>query len=519
MQTDRRPVRKGATTSQAGSSSELAVRYRRLLQVTRFRASRANRTPTLSLEAASDRGRILFSNAFRRLQSKTQVFDQEWNASVRTRLTHSLEVASVGRYIGELTAKEMLKEGWLGAVDDEATLDAAAAIVTFVEVACLTHDLGNPPFGHFGEGTIQAWFDRHEDRFRARFPKASRETFDELFQDFRHFDGNPQGFRIATKLQWVNDEFGYNLTATQLAAMLKYPWTTDQVGTVRDGRKIKKGGVFLADANALNDIQDALDLRNGARHPLAYLMEAADDISYCLSDIEDALEKNVIRAQDFVRWMRAKAGQSKNSIVRGILRGLPKDAAEVAQNASALAWYVSFRTNTTNELVREAARVFIAHQSDILKGLYFDLLDRSDAATQLLNAVKEFSALHLYTCPVVRQRELVAFEVLSGILDRFGMLLDLSATNAADLFGGKPVRLDPEHRLAPTLHSFLGRKQILAYQHAVEAGRRDLSDPRRQELSEWFARAHLLADYVSGMTDDYAIVTFQRLYAGGLRHI
>jgi dGTPase len=125
----------------------------------------------------------------------------------------------------------------------------------------------------------------------------------------------------------------------------------------------------------------------------------------------------------------------------------------------------------------------------------------------------------LYTSHIVRQRELVGFEVITGILDRFGILLDLPPEDAYDLLVGKQVTLDPKHLLVPTLQSCLAGKQVLAYRHAVETSREATSDPKKRELAEWFARAHLLADYVSGMTDDFAIVTFQRLYAGGLRHI
>ncbi|WP_075123019.1 dGTPase [Burkholderia paludis] len=497
---------------------DIATRYRQLLQVSRFRHTTADRKPTLAVEAASDRGRILFSNAFRRLQSKTQVFDQELNASVRTRLTHSLEVAAVGHYIADIAAKKMLKRGWLGPLSDESTLELAGAIVTFVEVACLMHDLGNPPFGHFGECTIQTWFENHRDKFRDRFPTGSRKRFEHLYRDFQHFDGNPQGFRIATKLQWVKDQFGYNLTHTQLAAMLKYPWTTEHIGKKRDGRMIKKSGVFLSEADTLSGVHSALGMSEGTRHPLAYLMEAADDISYCLSDIEDALEKNIIRGQDFVKWLKRKTDPEANTTIKAILLRLPDDVDSPQENTSSLAWYVTFRTTVTNALVNEGARLFIRHQQAILDGTYFDLLDKSDTADQLLGAVKGFSREYLYTSRVVRQREILAYEVVTGLLDRFGILLDLRADQACDLLKGQPVA-NLEHVLAPTLCSFLGKKQILAYRHAVDTNPGTVSDPAEREIAEWFARAHLLADYVSGMTDDYAIASFQRLYTGGSRYI
>ncbi len=227
--------------------------YQTLLTPARRRPSTVPEQRSLAAEAASDRGRVLFSTGFRRLQSKTQVFPQEWNAAVRTRLTHSLEVASIGRYLAEGISDQLIEDGFLGKIGELETTHRANAFISFVEVSCLMHDLGNPPFGHFGEKCIQEWFAKRQKTVKERF--ADKQEFDTRYEDFLRFDGNPQGFRLATRLQWVNDAFGYNLTYSQLAATLKYPWTPERIGTEKDSVIIKKAGVFHSEAAILSEIQ------------------------------------------------------------------------------------------------------------------------------------------------------------------------------------------------------------------------------------------------------------------------
>ncbi|MBY4731532.1 dGTPase [Cupriavidus pauculus] len=493
------------------------IDYVRLLSDARQRKSSGAENRSIAIHAASDRGRVLFSTAFRRLQSKTQVFPQEWNAAVRTRLTHSMEVASIGRYIAEGLSETLLQDGSFGDPTERSSHHRASAFITFVEVACLMHDLGNPPFGHFGETSIQEWFAKKTDHFGRMFPSSVREEFIRRYRDFDAFDGNPQGFRLATRLQWVNDEFGYNLTYTQLAATLKYPWTPERIGEKQDGVVIKKAGVFHSEAGILEATQIELGLEPFARHPLAYLMEAADDISYCLSDIEDALEKGVVRSLDVIEVLRNRFSELKdNKYAKAMLTALPA-ANEKPADAS---WFVDFRTTATNNLVNRARELYQQKHKKIAAGQYFSLLRASVAAKALLEVVEGFSRQHLYCSHVVRERELVGYQVICGILDKFGIILDLATEEAEALLilGNTPKSLGSA--LAPTLRSFLPRKHLKVYEHALREFRMiaDLPD-ERFKLLEWMARAHLIVDFLSGMTDDFAIVTYRRLYDGGIKHI
>lgn len=496
------------------NESRISQFYLSMLTDIRRRDSAGPSGRNLAMQAASDRGRVLFSAAFRRLQSKTQAFPQEWNASVRTRLTHSLEVASIGRYLAEKISEQLFEKGMLGEKNNIETLYRTNAFISFVEVSCLMHDLGNPPFGHFGEESIQEWFAARIEKHKEKFSKYHHSEFTQLYQDFTYFDGNPQGFRMATRLQWNKDEFGYNLTYSQLSATLKYPWTPERIGEIQDGKTVKKSGVFHSEKKILSELQSKLNMNTMSRHPLSYIMEAADDISYCLSDIEDALEKNIVRCYDVVFALRTGLGElNKNRIAMEILNSLPLEHSEDP------AWFTAFRTTVTNVLVDRSCQLYIRHHAKIEAGEYFSLLDKSKAAKALLDIIRKFSKEHLYSSAVIRERELVGFQVVTGILDRFGLLLDLSSNDAEQLLINKVQPKATGAALASTLQSFLPRKHIKVYEHTLLEIRKTKNSKKRFELLEWIARAHLIVDYLSGMTDDFAIVTYRRLYGGGANNI
>lgn len=195
--------------------------YSSILTTGRLRASDV-KGRTIITESESDRGRVLFCAAFRRLQQKAQVFSMEPNAAVRSRLTHSLEVSQLGRYIADEIGDRLEKVEQIDPVE-------RTALVNFVETACLMHDIGNPPFGHFGEAAIQKWFQDNGADCIQRAVALKKGTLGsgdprliDALADFKEFDGNPQGLRIVARLQWNTDEYGLNLTRSTLASFLKY---------------------------------------------------------------------------------------------------------------------------------------------------------------------------------------------------------------------------------------------------------------------------------------------------------
>mgnify|MGYP000047110744 CR=1 FL=1 len=246
----------------------------------------------ITFQCESDRGRIINSAAVRRLQQKTQVFPLERNAAVRSRLTHSLEVMQVGRFI---TRKLISKMQRLDShkSDIEGLEDALESIV---EMSCLMHDVGNPPFGHFGERAIQDWLSSNlGDCIRAAFEdktNAHESTYvpEDLIKDIIGFEGNAQGIRIITNLQKLN------LTKTQIASVLKYTrcGTEERPSDEQHPQYylLKKVGYYFSEKSIVEEVVSFHGLANRHRHPIAYIMEAADDISYCIADLEDAVDKN-----------------------------------------------------------------------------------------------------------------------------------------------------------------------------------------------------------------------------------
>src|SRR5690242_16036686 len=226
-------------------------------------------------EIERDYDRILFSTPVRRLADKTQVFPLEKNDSVRTRLTHSHEVSNLARSIGTVLAfkHDVARD----VQDSKRNLPALSAAVGLV------HDLGNPPFGHQGESAIQSWFNDNQAVILSPLESA------QYREDFLKFEGNAQGFRLVTRLQLLNDDFGLDLTFATLAAMMKYP--TPSHLTSPDSAATKKHGFFAAEQPIVEQMLAATGLAYGRRHPIASVMEACDDIAYVVLDVEDAVKK------------------------------------------------------------------------------------------------------------------------------------------------------------------------------------------------------------------------------------
>lgn len=420
-------------------------------------------------EVESDRARVLYSAVFRRLQRKTQVFPLEDNAAIRTRLTHSLEVAHVGRFL----ASKILEKARAASKAHEWGLEGevAHAFQVITEVACLLHDVGNPPFGHFGEVAIGKWCERQE---------GLAETC------LTGFDGNPQGFRIVSRLSGVDSASGMNLTIAQLAATLKYPSTKSEF------KKYKKFGVFDIEADRLAAIRSKLNMGVEQRFCLAYVMEAADDISYCLSDIEDGVEKDLIAPDRFFEEIeKSVSGEAREIYERG------RQSSQQAKNS--VDEVVSFRAAIIRELVDAAAARYVNEHDSIISGDLHELIPESSAEGAFLKQLKGVVSRVLYSSSQVVKLELAGLRVVGGILDAFSPLLIIDAADLRKLLVGERVRgLDVERRLAA----------LLARSHKNAYGR-SLADDAG--IDEPVKRAHLLVDFVAGMTDPFAVDTYQRL--------
>lgn len=432
------------------------------------------------LEATEqDRARIVQAAPVRRLQQKTQVFPLDVKASVRSRLTHSLEVQETGRQI----SRRILAALPAGSVCE-------GAFINLVEMACLLHDVGNPPFGHFGEQVMSQWLAQELDTLFARahdeLPSAQ---WAELRQDLLVFDGNAQSLRLVHSLHELN------LTLGQLAALCKYPQQPQpgQHFGQHHGWASKRG-IFFSEQPLYQALGQQLGLAPGCRHPLVYIMEAADDISYCIADLEDAVDRRILSLSELLAAMRV-ADESD------YLAALLDEAL-----AAGRGFFPHFRQQLTRDLVALAADTYVAEHAAILSGAYpCSLLHGQAPAARVLDVLKQVAREQVFMRPEVEALELEGHAALRGVLSTYACLLALPVSRFEQLLAGKG---GSELFFARRLFHRLSARHLKAYRLAVAT--RDARFGSHTE-QEWYYRVRLLLDYVSGMTDTYALEEFRLL--------
>ncbi|KTI51991.1 deoxyguanosinetriphosphate triphosphohydrolase [Enterobacter hormaechei subsp. steigerwaltii] len=469
----------------------------------------------------SDRGRIINSPAIRRLQQKTQVFPLERNAAVRTRLTHSMEVQQVGRYIAKEILSRLKEQRLLETYGlDELT----GPFESIVEMACLMHDIGNPPFGHFGEAAINDWFKQRlfpsdaisqplsDDRCVVR-DLCLREGEDSLNdlrrkvrQDLCHFEDNAQGIRLVHSLMRMN------LTWAQVGCILKYTrpawWTGETPAT--HSYLMKKPGYYLSEEAYIARLRKELSLTPNGRFPLTWIMEAADDISYCVADLEDAVEKRIFSVEELYQHLHDAWGEhEKGSLFAQVVENAwDKSRSNSLSRSTEDQFFMYLRVNTLNKLVPYAAARFIDNLPMIFSGEFnHALLEDESSFSQLLELYKNVAVRHVFSHPDVEQLELQGYRVISGLLEIYGPLLQLTVDEFCELVENERVRRLP---IESRLYQKLSTRHRLAYIEAVSKIDRHSS---QWPVMEYYYRCRLIQDYISGMTDLYAWDEYRKLMA------
>lgn len=416
-----------------------------------------------------DFDRIVFSSAFRRLQDKTQVFPMPENDFVHTRLTHSLEVSCVGRSLGNKVGQKIL--------DKHSELHKNFTKYHFGEIvaaACLAHDIGNPPFGHSGEDAISEYFRKGNGK---GFEKELNDS--KKWNDFTWFEGNAQGFRIITKIQNPGVQGGLRLTYATLAAFTKYPkesFTPKFSKKVINNKIFKKYGFFQSEKDIFIDIAEQTGLifkgsKNELcwyRHPLAFLVEAADDITYRIMDLEDGFRLGLL-----------SFNETEELLIDLINKDELKGYNEREKNDK-----ISYlRAKAINTLVNQLSDAFLEKEEEIMKGNFVSELISVIEKSKALEIIKNISVDKIYSIDSVLEREAAGYEVLGGLLDIF-----ISAVN--DVHKGKPpFRSKNIIKLLPI--QFLGAN--------------------RKTEDDLYLRLLKITDYVSGMTDSYAVSLYRRI--------
>jgi dGTPase len=410
-----------------------------------------------------DIDRIIFSGAFRRLAHKTQVHPLAENDNIHTRLTHSIEVASVGRSLGTWVGARISKRLNLKAV----TPDSFGYVV---QAACFAHDIGNPPFGHSGEDSIKKWF-KKADQENSIFGESAT-----LAQknDLKFFEGNAQGFRILTQLENNRGRGGLQLTYAVLGTFSKYP-SSSAIQSVRQGRYIgeEKNGIFDSEKGYFEKIAKKLGLisRNSevgswCRHPLTYLVEAADDICYAIIDIEDGYYLGYISYED-----------AKNIL------GPMAIGARLDADLSERETISKLRAVAIGNLVASAAIAFLDNEKKILRGTFDgDLISETKFSSRIKKA-KQSAKEKIYWSDRKTKLEIAGSVIISGLLDMFFELVIEAEKQNWDtkrLKGGTDKLL----RLIPG-----GFKGVYSRYQA------------------WLR----VTDFISGMTDRYALDLYRKL--------
>ncbi|WP_373761966.1 deoxyguanosinetriphosphate triphosphohydrolase [Neisseria dentiae] len=436
------------------------MNWQQLLSTQRFRLKDGGIVPTVTpstQEGADalrtdfhiDYDRVVFSGAFRRLGRKTQVHPFAEHDHTHNRLTHSVEVASVGRSLGNRVGVMLQAGGFLPQGNTPGDIGAV------VQVACLAHDLGNPPFGHTGEDALRDWF---------RNPAHSRylDTLSEAERnDVQTYEGNAHSLRILASLEMYRGKGGMRLTAATIGALLKYPWTT------LDPNGRKKFNIYQTELPFIRRVADELGLigQGGdrwARHPLSYLMEAADDICYALLDLEDAVE----------------IGLLGDAEVESILAELTfTETAGAWQAQSSLQRCAMLRGMAIGRAIEDVAQTFMTHQQDLLSNHFKgrDLLALCSPEVQnTLEKAKELARTRIFRHQSKLMTEIAAFPCLGSILDL----------------------------LVPAAYALITQGQVSARQSlALELLKN--GDPVTRDDSLYEAYMKIL-DFVGGMTDNAA---------------
>lgn len=463
------------------------------LSSSRRQVSQKAAPETLDEAIASDRSRIIYSAPFKRLQQKAQVYSLESDSGIRSRLTHSLEVGDIARRICQKIVNDDRMEG-------QFCPNSSISFVTAVENACLLHDIGNPPFGHFGEAAIKAWFSNNTKITgdRSKGNKGKLALAKRFRSDFTEFDGNPHGLRIITRLQTERDEFGLNLTHTAILSVVKYLRAAGDAGD--DGLK-KKPGYFNTEKSIVDEARSVFKLSDSQRHPVTYLMEVADDISYCMSDIEDGINKGLVSAQVFFAEMNAFELKTKTGFAF-----LKNGKLDTSPDVSSIRAFFSIKVGYAIHMATTASAVFVDRWTTNTLWKHDELFDGDMPERKLLDALKKFARKHLYSSTEAMNPEIAGYKIIIGILDSYRCVMDLSKDDfwalavkaVEDPKILKSVGKDYEYRLIRRLPP----KHLAAYKYQLTAKVAD-------ELS---LRCHLIVDYIAGMTDHFALETYQLLH-------
>jgi len=442
-------------------------------------------------EFENDYDRILFSASFRRLQDKAQVFPLEKLDFVRTRLTHSLEVSSIGKSLGKSIGHRLIKKTENS--EDKLTIEMIEDMSNILECAGLIHDLGNPPFGHFGEVAIREWFDdklckNNDDSYTFKYDKYEFILDKQEALDLLNFEGNAQGLRILTKLHFVIDRYGMNLTTGVLSSIIKYPISSLEL--TESG--LNKIGYYKSEGKVFNEIAENTNIWS-SRNPLVYILESADDIAYLLGDLEDAFNKKIISHDVFKKRYEAfikEEGYEEKTLEESLSYYLSKnfDIAKEEYGYEDPGEYAlkSFIIKLNSYLKESVIEEFLFSYHHIMEGTYAGDLIGNSKANNISLFLRNISKEYVYTNEKIVANEIVGYNIIHSLLDIF---IPASLNKQ-----GKPYK-----GYDGKLYSLISKNYRFICENNIE----------QQECSKEYSQLLLVTDFICGMTDSYAAQLYQ----------
>ena len=473
---------------------KMSVNWEQLLSPKRSRGSsqRHSGSADLRSEFEKDYHRIIGSASFRRLQDKTQVFPLDKSDFIRTRLTHSLEVSSLAKSLGQNIAENILTYK----KDPSFTPQMKEDIFSILQCAGLIHDIGNPPFGHFGEVAIREWFERNLPLLTYRGRPVDEVLTEQMKQDFYHFEGNAQALRLVTKLHFLVDENGMNLTYALLNTIVKYPVSSLEIDAGCGDIKRKKMGYYLADEEMFRRIEKETGT-NGRRHPLTFILEASDDIAYKTADIEDAFIKGFISYHVLMEELKKlKSIKNNNKIIfdpAGKLKELYRRGVEKQVDHPEEYAVKNWIVRVQGFLISCATFGFTSNYEAIMQGKYPSDLFCGTFAEELMELLGDIAMRRVFSTRQIYLMELVEAGILDYLMDCFVRAVihydvDDSALNSID------------RRLV----YFISSNYKDAYHYHARG---------KSESEKLYLRLLLVTDFICGMTDSYAKRLYQELKA------
>lgn len=463
------------------------MEWKRLLSEKRCRETVGQRNHSdLRSEFEKDYHRIIGSASFRRLQDKTQVFPLDKSDFIRTRLTHSLEVSSLAKSLGQNIGEYILSQK----CDETFTAQMKEDLCNIVQCAGLIHDIGNPPFGHFGEITIREWFEEHLPQMTFYGRPITEVLTEQMQQDFYHFEGNAQALRLVSKLHFLVDEYGMNLTYGLLNTIIKYPVSSLEVNPLSDHLKDKKIGYYYAEKELFEEITKETGAGK-CRHPLTYILEAADDLAYKTADIEDAFVKGFV-SYEILKQELGNMQMQTGFDALGTLERLYRRAEEKNLQDPAEYAVKNWLVRAQSYLIQCATEGFTQNYNKIMAGEKKTDLFEGTAGEELMKLLGNLAYKKVFDTNTIYRMEVTESVIVHFLMDKFV---------------GAIIYYDTDWKLnsiEKRLVSFISENYRNAY-HCHAKG--------KSEEERLYLRLLLVTDYICGMTDSYAKRLYQEMNA------